>query len=276
MKILKGLKNTFWGDEPVKGGSALFVTFIALSCTATIVANILGVKQWPLFGWSVDGHPLTLPVAVIVFPITYILSDVFSDVYGYSASRRATWISFAMNFLSILFFWIADIIPGAEWGTEGLMATHASDAGTAANAFHQILGCDFSSSWGPFGVVVAGLIAYIVGSWIDDLVFEGLRKATAKKYQGEENEKTLPFILRAVVSSFAGELVDSLIFMPLMYVFLGLIGNYSFWSVICICLIQSTFKMVYELCISPLTHLIAVKARKYEKSHNAELKVRED
>lgn len=277
MKFFKKLKSTFWGDEKVKGGSALFVLFVTLSATATVLSNVLANKLFPVFGWEINGQMVTLTCGVLVFPITYILSDVFSDVYGYSASRRATWISFAMNFLAVLLFWLADCIPAVVWqGTK-------SDAGTFANAFHQVLGIDFSpnanspiGAWGPFGTVIAGLIAYIIGSWVDDLVFEGIRKATAKKYKGENNEKTLPFILRAIASSFAGELCDSLIFIPLMYFFGGMISHYTFWTIIVICLLQCSIKTAYELVISPVTHIIAKAARKYERTHTAELTVRED
>ena len=39
--------------------------------------------------------PLTLSGAQLLFPITYIFGDVFTEVYGYAGSRRAIWIATA-------------------------------------------------------------------------------------------------------------------------------------------------------------------------------------
>ena len=70
--------------------SPLFTILVVVNTVAMLVSNIIACKVFSV-GIGV------LPCAVIVFPITYILSDVFSEVYGYKWSRRTAWLAFAMN-----------------------------------------------------------------------------------------------------------------------------------------------------------------------------------
>lgn len=286
MKFFKKLKNTFWGDEPIKGGSALFVCFVSLSVVATIVANILANKLIPMGSWTAthtyispytgesERAQITLTCGVLIFPLTYVLSDLFSDVYGYSASRRVTWLAFFVNLIIDIFFIIAEFIPVPTFQD---LVNGQYEKGSFNTFWSGVLGCDFSNgNLGSFGTLIASFVAFIIGSWIDDLVFEKIRTTTSKKHKGEENEKRGLFTLRAIVSSAAGELCDSIIFIPLMYLFKGLMYQYNAWDVIMMILLQCAIKVTFELIISPLTHLIVMKTRKYEKNHNAELKVRED
>src|SRR5262245_33396486 len=60
--------------------------------------------------------PFTLSGAQILFPITYIFGDIFTEVYGYSASRRAIWTGFlASALLSVMGLIIVALPPAPEW-----------------------------------------------------------------------------------------------------------------------------------------------------------------
>lgn len=221
--------------------SPLFVMLVALSVASMLISNVIACKVFPLFGWSVAGYALTLPVAVIVFPVTYILSDLFSECYGYKWSRITCYIAFFMNILMVIFFQLAICIPG-------------NDASTA-EAFKTILGAT------PL-TLVAGLVAYVVGDLGNDLVFKRM------KQKASSNDNTLKFIARAVLSSLLGEILDSSIFIPILYVNLLVSFNVPyppFYAILLMILIQAGVKTLYELCISPLTALIAKKVHKYEE-----------
>ena len=76
--------------------SDIFVFLNVLFTAALMIANILATKQVEFAPW------LHTNGGYVVFPITYILSDVISEVYGYRASRRISWMSFGINLLSSL------------------------------------------------------------------------------------------------------------------------------------------------------------------------------
>ena len=265
------IKSLFWGDEKLKGGSALFIVMVVLSTVALLASNILAGVSFSVFGWKIGGTALVLTCGVLTFPITYIVSDLMSEVYGFSASRRVSWIGFAANLFLIGFIMLGCIIPPAN--------DHYMDV---SNGLISGFGFDFLSrnayvrenfGLGAVGILAASLIAFIVGSWIDDLVFEGLRK----KHQAKDT--TGRFMLRAVSSSLAGEIIDSLIFIPLLYLFTGGFKNgtiTSFWQLLAIVGIQSAIKTAYELAVSPFTAFLAKKMKSYEEAHNSDLVKRED
>jgi signal peptidase I len=113
---------------------------MAISTGTMLISNIIAGKQFQLFG-------LALPCAVMIFPITYILSDVFSEVYGFKWSRRSAWLAFGMNLFAVAAFQMTISLPGVPWFT-------------AQAAFETVLG-------NTPRILAASLTSYMVG----DLVF---------------------------------------------------------------------------------------------------------
>lgn len=223
--------------------SPVFVLLVVLSTVSMLISNVVAIKNFPLFGWKVFGNELTLTAGVIVFPITYIMSDVFSEVYGYKWSRLTSYIAFFMNLLMVAFFQIAILLPFPEWWAD------------TQNAMTSVLG-------NTPGMLFAGLIAYLFGDFFNDLVF--------KKLKDKHKEKK--FGLRAVLSSLVGEITDSCIFLPLMYFFTNQYGSTitAWYQLVIMILIQASLKTIYEIIICPLTYLITKGLKKYEKSISIE------
>lgn len=210
--------------------SPLFMMLVVISTSVMLISNVIACKVFSI-GFAV------LPCAVIVFPITYVLSDVFSEVYGYKWSRRTAWIAFAMNILMVGIFTIAIKIPGVDPAiSEGMS---------------NVLG---TTPW----ALAASLTAFMVGDLMNDTVF--------RKFKERDGEKR--FWLRAMLSSLVGELCDSCIYIPLgMYLlpklFLGF-GFMNLQQMLIAIPVQAGIKTLYECCIVPLTSLIVQKVRKYE------------
>ncbi len=210
--------------------SPLFILLVVINTVTMLIANIIACKVFSI-GFAV------LPCAVIVFPITYILSDVFSEVYGYKWSRRTAWIAFAMNLFMVLIFQIAILIPGID--------------PTVSESMKNILG---TTPW----ALAASLCAYMIGDLMNDKVFRRL-----KQRDGEKG-----FWYRALLSSLVGELCDSLIYIPLgMYVLPKLFLGFEFMSVKQILIaipVQAMVKTLYESLIVPVTYLLTKKIKVYE------------
>lgn len=265
-KFLKKMKSLFWGDEPLKGGSALFLTLTTLSTVALIASNIAAGKSFSVFGWHLGGAQIVLTCGVLCFPITYIISDLMSECYGYSASRRVTWLGFALNLFLDLVIICTIVIPGANPYYQDVVGKGLE------NGF----GFDFvSGNLGSLGILIASLISFCVGSWIDDLVFEWIRKLSSRydnKHATQGKRSGFKFCLRAIGSSFAGELIDSCIFIPLLYFFTNQFGAtiISFSQLLAIILIQVSVKTLYEIIISPFTYWLSKKIKAYELQHQSD------
>lgn len=196
--------------------------FGILFCVCLITANILETKQIQVLGISLTG-------GLLVFPVSYIINDCVCEVWGYSKARMLIWTGFAMNFFFVAVGALCDIIPGAPyWDNEA--------------GFHAIFGL------AP-RITAASFIAFVFGSFINAYVMSRMKISS----QGRN------FSLRAIVSTIAGESVDSLIFFPL-----ALGGVVPTTSLIMLMLWQVVLKTAYEIVALPVT-IRAVKAiKKYE------------
>lgn len=201
----------------------LLPVLMAISTGAMLIANIIAGKQFQIFDFA-------LPCAVVIFPITYILSDVFSEVYGYKWSRRAAWVSFGMNLFAVAAFQMTIALPGVAWFT-------------SQEAFEIVLG-------NTPRILIASLLSYMIGDWVNDRVFRRMKAADT------ENKR---FGLRAIASSFFGEFTDSLIFIPFAF-----IGTMPVSQMVTMVFIQAGTKLVLELVLLPATKWCVNMARKHE------------
>ena len=212
--------------------SPALVFLIVVNTVAMLIANIIAAKTFPIF--SVGAMQIVLPCAVIVFPITYIISDILSEVYGFKWSRRAAWTAFALNLFMVAIFEIAIVMPGAT---------------------------DLSVLKSTWFLLAASLVAYMVGDLANDLVF--------KKMKAKHGERR--FLGRAMLSSLCGEFVDSLIFIPLgMAILPKIFMGFQFmsWEQVAICIVlQPVCKVLYELAISPATLYLSRTLKSYERNN---------
>ena len=89
-----------------------FVFIAALFVTVLVTSNILAVKLIEVAG-------LVLPAAIILFPISYILGDVLTEVYGYGQTRRVIWMAFLLNLVAVAAIWLAGLLPAAGFWEGG-------------------------------------------------------------------------------------------------------------------------------------------------------------
>ena len=193
--------------------------------TAILISNVITAKQVLLpFGITMTG-------AVFIFPLTYILSDVFSEVYGYRWSRVTCYFAFSMNLFMVVVFML-------------VIKTPAPDYWTNQEAFATVLGSTPR-------VMGASLLAYVVGDFVNDQIFRKMKKRHATELKG--------FGWRAIISSFFGELCDSLVFLPLAF-----LGQMPVRTLAIMTVCQVSIKTAYEIVILPITTLVVKKVRRYE------------
>ena len=202
--------------------SVLFMLFSMLFCVCLITANVLETKQMA-FG------PISITGGLIVFPVSYIINDCVCEVWGYSKARMLIWLGFAMNFFFVMVGALCDAIPGAPyWDNE--------------EGFHAIFGL------AP-RIAAASFIAFICGSFINAYVMSKMKIASNGKN----------FSLRAILSTVAGESIDSLIFFPL-----ALSSVVPAKELILLMVWQVILKTVYEIIALPITIRVVKALKKYE------------
>ncbi len=202
--------------------SVLFMLFSILFCVCLIAANVLETKQ-------IAVGPISLTGGLIVFPVSYIINDCVCEVWGYRKARLLIWTGFVMNFFFVALGAICDAIPGASYWT--------NDAG-----FHAVFGL------AP-RIALASFVAFLAGSFVNAYVMSKMKIASKGKN----------FSARAILSTVAGESIDSLIFFPLALS--GVVPARElpllmFWQVI--------LKTVYEIVVLPVTIRVVHALKKHE------------
>ena len=200
---------------PSDRSAAPSIWFLIVAClfvTCLIVSNILAAKLAVIFG-------LVLPAAVILFPVSYILGDVLTEVYGYGRARQVIWLGFACNLLAVVFIALAGALPAAAfWDGQ--------------EAFQRSLG------QAP-RILAASFIAYLVGEFVNAYVLARLKVATGGRL----------LWLRTIGSTLIGQALDSAIFMTVAFA-----GILSGGELAAAALAQWLFKSAYEAAATPLTY----------------------
>jgi hypothetical protein len=210
---------------------AWYPAIAAAFTTALIVSNIIAVRLTTVAG-------LTLPAAVILFPVAYIFGDVLTEVYGYARARQTIWIGFGCNLLAVLAIWLGGRLPAASFWDAGVYA----DATQADQAYQAILG------FAP-RLLLASFLAYLVGEFLNSYVLARLKLATKGRY----------LWVRTVASTLIGEGADSVIFISVS--FAGVLSGPDLGSAV---LSQWLFKSAYEALATPLTYLVVNALKRAE------------
>lgn len=196
---------------------------MAVAFTVCLIAsNLFATKIFSL-GWGVN-----LPGAVIVFPLSYILNDCLTEVWGYRKARLVIWTAFSANLFVVLAGQLVVWLPSASFW----------DGGGHFN---------YMFNMAP-RVAFASLLAFLAGSTMNSLVLSKMKVADNGRRFG----------VRAILSSVAGELLDSLIFMPIAFFGtpLKVLGTMM--------LFQVSFKILYEMAILPVTSIVVRKVKAVE------------
>lgn len=196
--------------------SSSWLTAVAgVFITMLIVSNIVAVKL-------IDVGGLVLPAAVVVFPISYIVGDVLTEVYGYSQARRVIWLGFGCNLLAVAAIWLAGAMPAAVFWAPNQAA------------FDTILG------YTP-RLLAASFAAYLVGEFANAAVLSRMKVATGGRF----------LWTRTIGSTLVGEGLDSAVFITLA--FAGVMPPEVLPTTI---VTQWLFKTAYEAAATPLTYLV--------------------
>jgi hypothetical protein len=195
------------------GYSVWFLLVTALFITCLVTANIIAVKLIGVAG-------LVLPAAVIIFPISYIVGDVLTEVYGYQRARQVIWLGFLCNLVAVAAIWLGGLLPPASfWDGQA--------------AYQRILG------YTP-RLLAASFLAYLAGEFANAFVLARLKIATQGRW----------LWARTISSTLVGQGLDSLIFIT--GAFLGTIPLAGLASAV---LTQWLFKSAYEAVATPLTYM---------------------
>jgi queuosine precursor transporter len=214
----------------VSGGHFLYFDFImAAFVTILLLSNVLGAKmavvtlpvigEWP-FG---DG--------ILFFPISYVLGDVLTEVYGYARARRCIWAGFgALLFMAFMATVVVALPPAPSW--------------TGQTAYEAVFGQ-------VPRIVLASIIAFWAGEFANSYVLAKMKVWTQGRH----------LWTRTIGSTIVGEGIDSLIFYPLA--FWGAEG-WTHALVVQVVFTHWALKVSWEVLLTPATYAIIAFLKRKE------------
>ena len=197
-----------------------------------LISNLVGPKICQFGPYDVPVMRVLGPIRVsgaqLLFPVTYICGDVFTEVYGYAASRRAIWLGFfAMGLLSLMGAIVVALPPASDWHNQQAFAT-------------------------VFGLVprfaLASLVAYWAGEFTNSYTLAKLKILTKGRW----------LWTRTIGSTITGQAVDTAIVIIIAFwgTPWGTIGSVIFWSYLT--------KVIYETLATPLTYAAVAWLKRVE------------
>jgi queuosine precursor transporter len=202
---------------------AAFVAILLLS-------NIIGAAKRAELDLPLIG-PWSFGAGVMFFPVSYIIGDVLTEVYGYARARRVIWVGFgALIFMAFMSWIVVGLPPATGWNDQA--------------AYEAV----FGNTW---RIVLASITAFWAGEFANSLVLARMKILTAGKHLWS----------RTIGSTVVGQGIDSLIFYPLA--FWGLAG----WppeQVMQVVISQFALKVAWEALLTPVTYAVVGWLKRHE------------
>ena len=188
----------------------LIPALFGIYCAALMIQNILAAK-------TIDIAVFTVTTGVLVSPLVFIIQDISSELFGYKQTKRMILLSFGMNFIAVILFQLAILIPPSE-------------SYINQEAFTTILNSTFR-------ITCASFAAYVAGSLINSKIMVAMKE----KWNDH-------LFVRAITSTAAGQLCDNAIFSFGAFLFVLPV------PVIVSMVIGATlFEIIYEVVFYPVT-----------------------
>ena len=199
---------------------------------ALIASNIIAIKVVDISGLVGGWLDYFQPAAIIVFPVSYIIGDILTEVYGYATARRVIWSGFFANAMVVLAIVVAQEIPAAPfWGDQ--------------EAYEAILG----QTW---RIVGGSFTAILVGEFANSFVLARLKRKTQGRF----------LWMRTISSTVIGQGLDSAIFLTIAFFGTATIANgEALWAFVWRAWL---IKTLYEVVATPLTYLVVNTMKRLE------------
>ncbi len=162
---------------------------VAIFTASLVAANLLGSKLVDIFG-------VTVSVGIFVFPFTFIVLDILTEIYGKKSAQRTVLVGIAVQVYVLFFVYLGSVFP----------ASAKRDLGDAYEKMFALA---------P-RMVVASIVAYSVSQIIDVQIFARLKQRFAQRF----------LLLRTNASAWISQFIDTAIFMG---IFLGGVLSFSSW-----------------------------------------------
>jgi uncharacterized integral membrane protein (TIGR00697 family) len=198
---------------------------MAAFVTVLLCSNILGAAKRAQF-FEFDLGPFhfgAFGAGILFFPLSYLLGDVLTEVYGYARARRVVWAGFgAIAFMAFMSWFVVAIPPAPGWEGQA--------------AYESVFGLTPR-------IVIASMVAFWAGEFANSYVLAQMKIMSEGKN----------LWMRTIGSTAVGQLVDSMLFYPIAFLFAP---GWTTEDVMQILVTNYLLKVLWEAALTPVTYRI--------------------
>jgi len=213
---VKEVEAAALGGRPLRYFDFVMAAFV----TVLLLSNVIGAGKVATIDLPGFG-PTPFGAGILFFPVSYVIGDVLTEVYGYSRARRCIWAGFAaMLFMAFMASIVVALPPDAGWTGQG--------------AYEQVFGQ-------VPRIVFASILAFWAGEFANSYVLARMKVWTEGRH----------LWMRTIGSTLVGQGIDSLIFYPLAF-----LGVWETETLLKVLLIQWALKVAWEAILTPFTYAV--------------------
>ncbi|MEZ0494822.1 queuosine precursor transporter [Sphingomonas sp. IW22] len=200
----------------LRGRSFRYFDFVMAAFVVVLVlSNVIGAAKLSELGGFVFG------AGILFFPVSYVIGDVLTEVYGYARARRCIWAGFgALIFLALMSWVVVSLPPANGWSGQAAYET----------VFGQV-----------WRIVIASITAFWAGEFVNSFVLARMKILTAGRHLWS----------RTIGSTVVGQAVDSLLFYPIAF-----LGIWTTEQVLTVMVTNWAMKVAWEVVLTPVTYAV--------------------
>jgi uncharacterized PurR-regulated membrane protein YhhQ (DUF165 family) len=228
----------------------VFLVLAGFFLCAMTLLNVIGITRFVQVG------PMQLAVGVLAYPLTFLCTDLVSELYGRARANFMVTVGLALNGFILAVMWLSNALPavaqGAQppWQTLSLASDVALPDGSSVSGSVELFSLIYANTT---GAVFASMVAYVLAQYIDVFLFHWIKKKTNGKH----------LWLRNNGSTLVSQAVDSVTVISITFGAVVLAGDMALGVVLGLMLSNYLFKMVSALADTPIIYLLVHKLRPY-------------
>jgi hypothetical protein len=216
-----GLTGVREEHERLPRSEIVYAFLAGIFLTSLTLGNVVGITKFVDLIW------FTIPVGLLAYPVTFLATDLISELYGRRRAQLVVWVGFVMNFFMLLLMWLGHYLPDAS-GVSG-----------AATTFDSVFEYMRPN-------VLASMVAYLIAQTVDVRVFHFWRRLTKGKH----------LWLRNNGSTIFSQVIDTVTILTILYLSGGLGAEIKSVAALVTLMFDSyKFKFLFALLDTPLFYL---------------------
>ncbi len=228
----------------------VFLFLAGFFLCAMVLLNVIGISRFVQIG------PMQLAVGVLAYPLTFLCTDIISELYGRARANLMVTVGLVLNFFILGIMWLGNALPAIDpssqppWQTLNLSQPVGLPDGSQVSEQVELFALVYANT---AGAVFASMLAYVLAQYVDVFLFHWIKKRTNGKH----------LWLRNNGSTMVSQAVDSVTVIMVTFGAVIFAGGMSLQAVLVLMLSNYAFKLVSALIDTPLIYLAVHRLQPY-------------